>query len=145
MDGSLEMLLENFFYSLTPVVMRTVLEPEALKTLFETQLESLKSSFSEGQERLVDIRQTPTHLFAIVKSSDRSIKVNIDQALEALKISATEQAISYIFFHDVHYFGFIYRNDDPLKQWQYSQALRKVVTGSPRVNQLEAKSSLAFK
>ena len=125
-----EELLEKFFYSLQPDIMRTVLEPSALKQLFEMQLDSQRAQFPEGEKSVLDIRQTPTHLFTMVKTENQSLNDSIQNALEPFGLASTEKAESYLAIHDFHYYGYLYRCDDPVKQWQYQQAVRAAVMKS---------------
>src|SRR5690606_28004721 len=51
-----DLLLENFFYSLNPVIMRTVLDPQALKTLFQMLLDCIGEGLQSEENYALRIR-----------------------------------------------------------------------------------------
>lgn len=117
-----ELLLENFFFSLTPVIMRTLLEPEALKRLFLMLLDALEKSnretFVSGVYRDIDF------LFILIKIENKEIRTEIDAALSEFNFHSTELACSSVKVGEIWYDGYIYRSDDPDKQERFLQAVK---------------------
>jgi hypothetical protein len=122
-----DLLLENFFYSLTPVIMRTVLEPEALKTLFLMQIDAIESGFFNANSYAWKIRVDAGFVYAIIKAEDRSIKEEVSRMLNALNMDSSELANSYVKVYDIPYLGYIYRCRDPQKQQQFCQLIQNSI------------------
>lgn len=121
-----DLLLENFFYSLTPVIMRTVLQPETLKTLFLMHVEMIEDAFFIGEGPSLRIKCEEDFVFALVKAEDRLIKEELAKIFTRLKISSADLANSYVKIYDAIYIGYIYRCDDPQKQRQFCQIVHNI-------------------
>ncbi|MBA3815225.1 MAG: hypothetical protein H0X29_01640 [Parachlamydiaceae bacterium] len=115
--------LDNFFYSLTPIIMRTLLEPEAVSTLFLMLLESIEQSKVDGKGCL-KIEQKNNFVFAMVKAEDPLLKEEIARALAKFQLHSSELAASSVSVYDIIYLGYIYRTDEKEKQQNFSQALQ---------------------
>ncbi len=123
-----ELLLENFFFSLMPVTMRSLLEPEALKTLFLMLLSTIEYGFSEGSH--YRIRQDLDFIFVLIKIEKAEQKEKLRLALQKFNLHSTELAHMNIKAHDLSYFGYIYRCDDPPKQQNFLQAVQTAMYDS---------------
>jgi len=118
-------LLENFFFSLTPVAMRTLLEPEALKTLFVMLLEAIESGFSNSER--YKIRQEPDFVYILMGAETQAVQEVWNRELQKFNLHSTELATSSVTVHEVSYVGYIYRCSDVLKQQQFLQAYQNLV------------------
>ncbi len=118
-----ELLLENFFYSLTPVVMRTVLEPEALSHLFTLLLQSILVTFSADKDYYENIDVTENFAYVVIKCENRAIKEIVVQAIAELHIPSTQLAAGHVIVHDQHYLSYIYRSDEHEAQQQFVTAI----------------------
>lgn len=118
-----ELLLENFFYSLTPDVMRTVVTPQALKTLFLMLLESIQNGFFNEEKYVLKIQKDPQHVYAMIKTEDRLIGDTIGQALAAFDSSSAAMASSVVLVYDISYLGYLYLCNDPVKQEEFCQII----------------------
>lgn len=121
-----ELLLENFFYSLTPVIMRTVLEAEAVSALFLLLLESIEHTLID-ESPSIKISQQANFVFAIVKVDDRSVKDELSRALGRLQLHSSQLASSIVSVYDIIYLGYIYRSDEKEKQQAFCQTLQHAV------------------
>lgn len=119
-----ELLLENFFYSLTPDVMRAVLEPGLLKSLFLLLLESIQDGFFSGETRAVKIQRDAKHICAIVKTEDRTIKEELSRALSKFDQQPARMASSLVLVYDITYLGYLYIGDDPVLQDAFCETLK---------------------
>lgn len=122
-----DLLLENFFYSLTPVVMRTVLAPEALKTLFLMQLEAIDKGFFKEEGYSLKICNDPKYIYVMIKGQDRAIREDLSRMLTKLQISSSELTNSFAKVYDASYIGYIYRSDCPNKRRAYCQTIHNIV------------------
>jgi len=120
-------LLENFFYSLTPVIMRNVLEPQALQRLFFMLLESIEDAFFNGGAYALRIAPENQFVFVMIKAEERSVKEELNRALSKLQLHSTQLATSYVSVYDVVYLGYIYRCDDKLRQEIFCQTVQQAM------------------
>jgi len=123
-----DLLLENFFYSLNPVIMRTVLQADAFKTLFIMLLDAIPLNFVKGQHYQLNIAIEHSFVFILVKTSYRSIKDGLHKILPKQQIHSSELANAYIQMHGIHYIGYIYRSDDAEKQHKFCELIQDSVT-----------------
>jgi len=89
-----ELLLENFFYSLSPVIARALVDPEAFKNLFLMLIEGLKSYKNETY--YLQSQKGPFHQYVLVIFEDLNVKDLIIQALQTLKIPHTEFVYAHV-------------------------------------------------
>ncbi|NGX42904.1 MAG: hypothetical protein K940chlam7_01192 [Chlamydiae bacterium] len=122
-----DLLLENFFYSLNPVIMRSVLEPEALRKLFEMLLDSISDGFSSDENYGMSIRAEPNFVYVMITAEDRKVEGEIKRTLEKLKLPSTALATSRVNVYTIPCLGYIYRCDDPLKQRQFCISIHHAV------------------
>lgn len=118
--------LDDFFYSLTPVIMRTLLEPEAIAALFLMLLESIEQS-TLGERGLIKTLQKDHVVFAMVKVEDPLLRDEITRELAQLQLHSSELATSCVSVYDIIYLGYIYRTDEQDKQQQFSQMLKRII------------------
>jgi hypothetical protein len=122
-----DLLLENFFYSLNPVIMRTVLEPEDLKKLFLMLLESISDGFYNEDSYTMNIRAEPGAVFVMIAAEDQKIEEEVKKAIVELRVPSGALASSCVQVYDTPYLGYIYRCDEPLKQRKFCVALQHAV------------------
>ena len=122
-----DLLLENFFYSLAPVIMRTVLESEALKQLFSMQLKAMDAPFTDGENSSIDFFTNSSFVYAMIKSEQRTIRDEIVKTLSKFPIDSSELANSYVQVNHLHYIGYIYRCDDTVKKEQFVDSLQTLI------------------
>lgn len=120
-----ELLLENFFYSLAPVVVRTLLNPEAFKILFLMLLEGLKEHKSEGY--YLKFFTEHHNVFAIIIVEDFSLKDHIHRSIQELHIPSTELAYAYIKTHGYSCLGYICCAHDAQKKEQFFQVITQIL------------------
>lgn len=118
---------DNFFYSLTPVTMQTLLEPEAVCTLFLMLLESIEQS-TLGDRGNLKIIEQDHFVFAMIKAEDSSLKDEITRSLAGFQLHSSELATSYVSVDDIVYLGYIYRTDEKDKQHYFSQFLQNITS-----------------
>lgn len=124
-----DLLLENFFYSLTPDVMRTVLSPQSLKSLFLLMQESIEDNFACGINYSCRFQKDSQYFFAMVKAGDRSVKEAVSRALTKFDTSPAAMASSFVLVYDIAYLGYLYLNHDPAQQDKFCNLLQDVLQG----------------
>lgn len=87
-----EFLLENFFYSMNPVVMRSVLPLQVLKQFFLLFM----STYDEGKvavyEPSIRFEEKEHHLFVLVQIEDLRDKETLDRSIAALSLERLDLA-----------------------------------------------------
>ena len=122
-----DLLLENFFYSLTPVIMRTVLEPQALKSLFLFLIESIEQAFIKGENYLITELRELQFAYVMIKVDDRSLKDIVNRAIAKLQLHSSELAYSHVIVNDITYLGYIYRCSESVKQNDFFQTIQSAI------------------
>jgi hypothetical protein len=122
-----ELLLEDFFYSLTPVIMRNVLEIEPLGTLYLMLLNAVEDF---NQERNYSLKISSDHqfVFVMIKADDRALKEDITKAIGKLQLHSSQLASAFVTVYEEIYLGYIYRTDDPEKRQKFSLAIQQALT-----------------
>lgn len=121
-----ELLFENFFFSLMPIVMRTVLEPEALKTLFLMLKETIDMPFAPDNSYVMHLYMQPSFVFMIVKSEHRLSREEMIHPLNVLQAKSSEIATAYTQVHDLNYYGYIFRSTNSNRRDQFESIVRNV-------------------
>ncbi len=120
-----EFLLENFFYSLAPVVVRALVDPKAFRTLFLLLVEGLKEYKQEGYlfKKIVE----SYNVFAIVICEDSIVKNLLNQAIYEIDIPSTELAYAYIKINGSACIGYICCAKDPTKKEQLFRTIEELL------------------
>ncbi len=102
-----EFLLENFFHSILPVEMRTVLKAELIKKLFLLllQIDPQKSGFACLQEDDCS--------FVMIKTEEALLKGRVLELIEELDLRAPKLITAHFQVFETTYLGFICREEKP--------------------------------
>lgn len=122
-----ELLLENFFYSLTPVVMRSLLEPILLKKLFLFLLDVVEDGIFENQRYLLKFWQESEGLFVIVIAKEDGFQSDAIRAIDHLKMLGFDSAHINIKTKEKYCLGFIYRGQEEEKQARFYATIEEVL------------------
>lgn len=114
-----DILLENFFYSLEPNVLRSVLEPTALRILFLMLINEIEDT--QHQEEGFSLRSNLDTDFAyvVLALEDASQKDKIMGALKSLSIPTVHMASSLVTVAEKYYLSLVYRCYDEDKKNQF--------------------------
>lgn len=119
-----ELLLENFFYSITPVIMRSVLELEPLRSLFLMLIEAIEDGFFVGEHYALKISFDAQFVYVMIKTDDKAVKEELQKAIGKLQVHSSQLAYSLVSVYDEFYLGYIYRSDDIDNQQRFSHAVQ---------------------
>lgn len=121
-----EHLLENFFYSLAPVVSRALLDPNTFTTLFLMLLSGLKEYKQE--EHYLKFHSTSDNIFSLIIAEDPSVKERLRKAIHKLEIPSTELAYASVKTRGASCMGYICCSLDPDKKTEFLEAVSDAVT-----------------
>lgn len=102
-------LLDNFFYSIIPPMMRSTLEPEPLKKLFLMILEAKQIGMEEAQPCLFQIQEDQKYFYMLIVAHNPSFKDSVIKAVEELGISSLQLSHCFVNTGALVCMGFIYR------------------------------------
>ncbi len=123
-----DLLLENFFYSLSPVIMRTVLEPEALKIAFKLLLEAAGSGILHGEPYFVTTKKEANFACAMIITKDHALHEELEAVVNQLPKQAASLAHSFVQVYDQPCIGFIYCNDDVEAQELFFSSIHDTIS-----------------
>lgn len=121
-----EFLLENFFYSIIPYLMQSILPPTLLKTLYLTLLEGIEHNFKKHLFFLKS-HWTPEYLLILAASPRSSIKEALDLAVQSLAIPASDICSTHIKAYDISAVGYIYHCEDVEKCSSLYNTIEKIL------------------
>lgn len=123
-----DFLLENFFYSLTPNYMQSIVSPVLLKKAFCMLLSVLEHEFNKDLFFITDSLHDDYYILTLgaVKPSFKEIISNI---IDDLLTSSHEISYSWVNIYDITCIGFLLRYDNPVEHQHFratiSQAMER--------------------
>lgn len=122
-----DLALENFFYSLSPIMMRTLLQPEAFASLYRMLLEVMNKRFEEGEDSHLSMKSERLFDYVLLKTTKRSLKDELQKELGRKQLHSSELANAYMQIYDIHYIGYIFISDEEGKKQAFKQLVQAVV------------------
>ena len=122
-----EFLIENFFYSIKPGIMQSILDTETIKTLFLLFLQAIDENIDERTVYLKTL-STAKYFFAMLSSKKRTFTEKLISKLSKLKIPSFDLTSCFIKEEDVYTCGYIYRTADLSKQSTFFHTIEDLVT-----------------
>lgn len=104
-----DLLLENFFYALMPVEMRTLLDASTLARLFIMLLEVIDEGLFKSESVLFRSSVEEDTLLIIVSTPSQKVKDELLNLGQVLQLKPEALAYSYVQVYDVPYFCYILR------------------------------------
>jgi hypothetical protein len=120
-----EFLLQNFFHSIFPVELRSVLDPGPLKVLFMLFLEMIEKSNINKRRFEYKVEEDSDRLFVMMGLQDFSLKVKIFESIDRLHLYSPQLVSVHLHVFDTIYLGYIYFCDDKAKQEAFVRALQQ--------------------
>jgi hypothetical protein len=116
-----ELLLENFFHSIFPVELRSVLNAAPLSILFSMIIEVVEGQKMES----IQIKEADGGVFVLAALHDPSLKSKIMDRIDTLKSLAVQMASVHLQIHDTPHLGCIYFNSDPQKRAFFTEQIKE--------------------
>lgn len=120
-----EVLLENYFYSLTPAIIRSMVSVNLLDTSFQMLSDLLEDEKPAGDGYVVKFAYQTHYIFSYIAAKDSSFQNLINDALLGLKLSRFQLISSFLQVEDAFYLGLIYQSDRAEERKRYCDVLRK--------------------
>lgn len=116
-----ELLLENFFYSLSPMIVRALVDPHTFKTLFLMLLEGLKEFKSDGY--YLKFHTEGLNYFSLIIIEDSLFQDYLNRKIQELHIPSTELAQASVKIHGFTCLGYICSAHDLQKRDHFLQIM----------------------
>ncbi len=120
-------LLENFFYSITPIERQATLPLTKLRTLFSLILTSLEENLKKKDSYVFNHHATERHLFVCIRAENPALKKYILQKTNALPLSARQLTTSIFHFQETIGWGFILESDEPTVFSLWIESLKEAI------------------
>lgn len=119
-------LLENFYYSLSPIEMQAILSISSLITFFELFLEARNSNFTKPSDFFFKTRNNQNQLFISIRIPEENFKKNIDSIFSSFEITQTIVSFN-ISAQNTYFLGYLLEGVDVKKQQQLSQSITQAL------------------
>lgn len=120
-----EILLENFFHSIFPIELRSVIAPVFLKKLFLVLMEAVDKNKDVFVEKEVTFKEENDVLYALICYQDVNLKEKLIESISHLHIPSSQLATLSLQAFEARYLGFILQTEDRAKAAAFLAALKK--------------------
>jgi oligopeptide transport system substrate-binding protein len=120
-------LLENFFYSLSPIEAQATLPLTSMKLLFELFLEGMRFNITKSSDYFLKFRQDEGQLFLIIHIPDVNFKETMEQLFNSLELDQTQAVTSIVNQHNTTLFSYILAVKQKSLQDQFIQLLEQAL------------------
>lgn len=125
-DHAGDFLLENFFYSLSPPIMQSLLSPSLIRDLFLMMQEGLTHNFQQVPY-FVHSTQSQEHFLFLLACKNGDFKERVLEKVNKLSIHSSDLAHTSIKTQDITFLGFILRCDNATRRESFLQAVHSVL------------------
>jgi hypothetical protein len=125
LDKRDEILLENFFHSIFPIELRSVLSPFLLKNLFSLLLEVVEKNRDGFRERELVIKEEENALYGLLSCQDPHLREKLIERVAQFDTESLQLATLSLQAFDTFYFGFILQDEDRLRRKAFISAFKK--------------------
>ncbi len=115
-------LLENFFYSLTPNYMQSILKPTILKKLFLILLEAVEHDYSKNI-LFLKTQIVEDHFILSLGAINPTYKEFIEKRLEGLEIEPSSLTYSFVNIYEISCLSYILHYNDPDEHQHFLQLI----------------------
>jgi len=121
-------LLENFFYSLTPPIMRSILPPDPIQDLFLMLLSAKKRGVHAEQNPILEIKEKNKYCILLISGVNNLLAKATLKSIHGLHIHPRQFAHCLVSVGDFQYLGLIYRNPDQQTFIRLRFIIEKMIT-----------------
>lgn len=115
-------LVDNFFHSLSPSIMRSLMEPHALKVLYQLMHAALDAGLLSFRAESVTFQEDQEFVYAAVLLDDLETRERLSTAIQELDLAPTSLVTASI-MADLSCIGYIYRTDQSSRRMAFKEAL----------------------
>lgn len=129
-----DFLIENFFYSLKPGIMQSILDTNILKAFFSLFQQILEQGFAESNFTLKTLSM-PKYLLLMIGSTTPSCKERIEKVVSKLNIPSFDLTSCFLQEEGICALGYIYRTNNLSKHtYFYHEILNEMNEWNKNLN-----------
>ncbi|MGH2613565.1 MAG: ABC transporter substrate-binding protein, partial [Rhabdochlamydiaceae bacterium] len=118
-------LLENFYYSLSPIEVQATLALASLKLLFELFLEARNFNFTKHSDFFLKFQSKQELLFIVIRTPDETFKKTIDLIFSSFE---EQQVVTFtIPAQNTYFLGYLLGDVDEQTQRKLSQSITQAL------------------
>ena len=117
-----DFLLENFFYSLTPSYMQSLLTPQILKEFFQQVLHIIEMDYNKASF-YIESKVKDDYYLLLTGSTHLSFRDYISKEVKRIAFSPSEITTSSLSFFETHLLGYIIRYNEPSDYKSFHKAV----------------------
>lgn len=126
--GTYSSLLEKFFYSLTPVEMRSTQSVEALKSWYLLLAQLVKKDHIYHQKfKDWQIKKERKHTYVVFSIEDPTVQQKVINSVNTMEILSYQLTSFNIEFHDRKYFGYMLCSEEKVEHDSFCQTLQQAL------------------
>ena len=125
-----ELLLEDFFYSLRPALMQSILSTEVIKSLYLLFLDMQKQNFN-NDHFYIKTDSYKQYFLVMIAIKDSFLKEEMENEIKALNIASFDLTSCFVSLFEFSCFGYILRNTDSEKRASFYRIILKTIKKNP--------------
>lgn len=117
-----DFLIENFFYSIKPGIMQSILDTNTLKTFFLLFLQVLEQGFGVNNFTLKTLSM-PKYILVMIGATSSSCKERLEAVVNKLQIQSFDLTSCFMQEDGISAIGYIYRTNNLSRHTHFYQAI----------------------
>lgn len=140
-------LLENFFYSITPIAMQGVIQASFLRAFYQLFRKVHATDIPQNGSYVSEWKEDRQFITCMFRSDDGSLKDALEQKVSEFELGEVEWASSKMNLHGTFSFGYILLTHDEHKRARFQAELTEVVQqwNKEILQKQQIRINLAFK
>jgi oligopeptide transport system substrate-binding protein len=120
-----ELHLENLFHSMSPVLMKSLLAPELIRSLFGLFVQLLENSSQESQELAYKEMRLEHALLFMISTDEKATFDDLAKTIDTLGLKELELATSSFKVGSLYYQGYIFVPENPDVMDRFSSVIHE--------------------
>lgn len=125
--GYNDLMLEKYFYSLKPAVMRNVLEAEELKDFFQMMQRAFEHR-KPSERTSFEVHRHLTQVMVMITTDDSGLPELLEREIQSLNIASPKLVHVCVNSYDIFCLGFLYKCEDPYSQDHFCRLLENLIS-----------------
>jgi hypothetical protein len=119
--------LENFFYSLTPSIMRVVSDPIVLKKLFHMLLQIAGKEFQTHKHYILNTEKDERNVYAMLSLENFQCAKKIQDEVQLMGLPSMDLVATYLIVHNIPCLGFVYSSKNDSERQSFIENLELII------------------
>jgi hypothetical protein len=104
-------------------MMRAVLDPKSVKTLFIMMLTALNQKELQGGEGTIKINTRDEAVYVLIKTPNSQLKEELDKVIAGLSLPHLSHVSTCVTVQESHYLGYIFNSSGAEERERFAQAI----------------------